>query len=79
MKKLVLYVTGLLLMSTTLVAQQITGVVKDQQGKTLEKATVSLLHQKDSSIVKLVVTKDNVKSALIDSGYYEAGDFTGLE
>lgn len=27
----------------------------------------------------VVVTKDNVKSALIDSGYYEAGDFTGLE
>ena len=27
----------------------------------------------------IVVTKDNVKSALIDSGYYEASDFTGLE
>lgn len=27
----------------------------------------------------VVVTKDNVKAALIDSGYYEAGDFTGLE
>ncbi|MDD3402823.1 MAG: sugar ABC transporter substrate-binding protein [Hespellia sp.] len=26
-----------------------------------------------------VVTKDNVKEALIDSGYYEASEFTGLE
>lgn len=27
----------------------------------------------------IVVTKDNVKEALVDSGYYEASDFTGLE
>ncbi len=27
----------------------------------------------------VVVTKDNVKSALIDSGYYQASDFTGLD
>lgn len=27
----------------------------------------------------VVVTKDNVKEALVDSGYYEASDFTGLE
>lgn len=27
----------------------------------------------------VVVTKDNVKAALIDSGYYEASEFTGLE
>ncbi|MBI5565568.1 MAG: sugar-binding protein [Chloroflexi bacterium] len=31
---------------------------------------------KPSAIV--TVTKDNVKAALIDSGYYQAGDFTGL-
>lgn len=31
---------------------------------------------KQTAIV--VVTKDNVKSALIDSGYYEASEFTGL-
>jgi iron complex outermembrane receptor protein len=59
MKKFVLYVAGLLLMTTTMMAQQVTGVLKDQQGKLLEKATVSLLHQKDSSIVKLVTSKDN--------------------
>ena len=27
----------------------------------------------------VVVTQDNVKSALVDSGYYEASEFTGLE
>ena len=27
----------------------------------------------------VTVDKDNVQSALIDSGYYDAGDFTGLE
>ena len=32
---------------------------------------------KQTAIV--VVTSDNVKSALIDSGYYEASDFTGIE
>jgi putative multiple sugar transport system substrate-binding protein len=32
---------------------------------------------KPSAIV--TVTKDNVKSALIDSGYYKASDFTGLQ
>ena len=32
---------------------------------------------KQTSIV--VVTKDNVKQALIDSGYYEAADFSGIE
>ena len=32
---------------------------------------------KQTSIV--VVTKDNVKQALIDSGYYNSSDFSGLE
>ena len=32
---------------------------------------------KQTSIV--VVTSSNVKQALIDSGYYDASDFTGLE
>lgn len=32
---------------------------------------------KQTNIV--VVTKDNVKAALIDSGYYDASEFTGLE
>lgn len=39
-------------------AQNISGVVKDQQGKGLDKSTVSLLKAKDSSVVKLVVTNE---------------------
>ena len=37
-------------------AQQITGSIKDEQGKTLQGATVSLKRSKDSSVVKLGVT-----------------------
>lgn len=40
----------------TLNAQDISGFIKDAQGKGLEKATVSLLHAKDSSVVKLATT-----------------------
>ena len=31
-----------------------------------------------TAIAVIVVTKDNIKAALIDSGYYQATDFTGL-
>ncbi len=59
MRKLVTIFTGFILMVATVQAQQISGVVKDQQGKGIEKSTVSLLRVKDSSVVKLVVTGDN--------------------
>jgi iron complex outermembrane recepter protein len=56
MRKLVSIFAGLLLIGSVAQAQQVTGVVKDQQGKGLEKSTVSLLNAKDSSVVKLAVT-----------------------
>lgn len=59
MRKLVTILVGILLMGATVQAQQISGLVKDQQGKGLEKSTISLLRAKDSSVVKLVVTGDN--------------------
>ncbi|MBS1608289.1 MAG: TonB-dependent receptor, partial [Bacteroidetes bacterium] len=40
-------------------AQQVTGNVKDQQGKALSNSTVSLLNAKDSSIVKLAASNNN--------------------
>lgn len=43
---------------------QISGTVKDQQGKGLDKSTVSLLNAKDSSVAKLGVTKDDGKFSL---------------
>ena len=59
MRKLVTFFAGFLLISASVQAQLITGVVKDQQGKGLEISTISLLKAKDSSLVKLVLTSDN--------------------
>ncbi|MEO5946517.1 MAG: outer membrane beta-barrel family protein [Chitinophagaceae bacterium] len=59
MRKLVTIFTGFILLAATSKAQQITGTVKDEKGKGLEKATVSLLKAQDSSVVKLVATGDN--------------------
>lgn len=52
------FVFALLALLTTqaLFAQKLTGVVKDQQGKGLDKTTVSLLRAKDSSVAKLAVS-----------------------
>jgi|CXWL01.1.fsa_nt_gi hypothetical protein len=59
MRKLVAIFAGFMLTGATVQAQKVSGVVKDPQGKGLEKSTVSLLRAKDSSVVKLVVTGDN--------------------
>ena len=56
MRKLVSIFTGVLLIGTVAQAQQVTGTVKDQQGKGLEKSTISLLNAKDSSVAKLGVS-----------------------
>jgi hypothetical protein len=40
-------------------AQQVSGNVKDQQGKALSNSTVSLLNAKDSSVVKLAASNNN--------------------
>lgn len=56
MRKLASFLAGFLLLSVVAGAQQITGIVKDQQGKGLEKSTVTLLNAKDSSVVKLAVS-----------------------
>ena len=66
----------------TLAADSVAMAVEILDGK--EPATDSTYNNekidvpaKQTAIV--VVTKDNVKEALVDSGYYEASDFTGLE
>ena len=51
-----MFPTVFVLLSSAAIAQQITGVVKDGQGKGIEMATVSLLTGKDSSVIKLAVT-----------------------
>jgi hypothetical protein len=59
MRKLASLFAGFALLAGVTNAQQVTGVIKDQQGKGLEKSTVSLLNARDSSVVKLSVTSDN--------------------
>ncbi|MET0463719.1 MAG: outer membrane beta-barrel protein [Chitinophagaceae bacterium] len=56
MRKLLTLLTVAVLTTTASFAQKISGAVKDQQGKGLEKTTVSLLKAKDSSVVKLTVS-----------------------
>lgn len=64
MRKLASFFAGFVMLASFAQAQQVSGVVKDQQGKGLEKTTVSLLRAKDSSVVKLVVTGDNGKFSI---------------
>ncbi|HEX7903291.1 MAG TPA: outer membrane beta-barrel protein [Chitinophagaceae bacterium] len=56
MRKFIASFIIFLLFTVAAKAQKISGIVKDQQGKGLEKSTVSLLRAKDSSVVKLAVT-----------------------
>lgn len=53
-------------------AQQISGTVKDQSGKGVDKTTVSLLRAKDSSVAKLSVTDNEGRYsfAQIEAGSY---------
>jgi putative multiple sugar transport system substrate-binding protein len=65
----------------TLVADAITAAIAYLKDTTPEKTTTYNngkidVPAKPSAIV--TVTKDNVKAAIIDSGYYPATDFTGL-
>jgi putative multiple sugar transport system substrate-binding protein len=66
----------------TLVADAITAAVAFLTGGTPEQTAtydngVIEVPAKPSEII--TVTKDNVKEAIVDSGYYPASDFTGLE
>ncbi|MBL0233573.1 MAG: TonB-dependent receptor [Chitinophagaceae bacterium] len=55
MRSLLLF-SVLIYSAFSLNAQEIAGSVKDAQGKALEKATISLLNAKDSSVIKLATT-----------------------
>jgi len=66
----------------TLVADAITAAVAYLEDKTPEKTTTynngkAEIPAKPSVVV--TVDKDNVKAAVIDSGYWPASDFTGLD
>ena len=59
MRKLLVVITVLGLSFSTVQAQKISGLVKDESGKGLEKTTVSLLRAKDSADIKFNATDKN--------------------
>ena len=61
MRKTIINLIAALFVLTSAQAQRVTGTIKDQQGKGLEKSTVSLLRAKDSFVLKLAVTNDDGK------------------
>jgi len=56
MRKSISLLTTFLLLTTVLLAQNISGVVKDAEGKNISNASISLHNAKDSSVAKLAVT-----------------------
>ena len=68
MRKLVLIFGSVFTLSFSASAQKLSGVVKDDQGKGLDKTTISLLRAKDSSVVKLAVTGNDGSFSLETNG-----------
>jgi hypothetical protein len=54
-----MFLIGVVSLNATIHAQTISGTVKDDQGKGLEKTTVTLVRSKDSATVKLNATDKN--------------------
>ncbi|MDP4263930.1 MAG: TonB-dependent receptor [Bacteroidota bacterium] len=59
MRKLFMLLISAVFLNATIQAQKISGIVKDEMGKGLEKTTVTLLRAKDSATVKLNATDKN--------------------
>ncbi|MGZ5220065.1 MAG: carboxypeptidase regulatory-like domain-containing protein, partial [Chitinophagaceae bacterium] len=71
MRKLFTFLLCATIFNSVVSAQKISGIVKDQQGRGLEKTTVSLLRSKDSSVVKLSVTDNDGKFSFeTEAGQY---------
>ena len=66
MKKIVTLLTVFITSLSAVQAQKINGTVKDETGKTLNGATVSLKRAKDSSLVKLGVTPSSGKYEFVN-------------
>src|SRR5688500_5943047 len=80
MKKLILIALHLLFCAAITKAQQVTGSVKDDQGKALSGATVALKKVKDSGLVKLAATNAGGQYSFtsINAGnYFVAVSYTG--
>lgn len=68
MRKMFMLLVAAGLLTSATWAQKISGTVKDDQGKNLEKTTVSLLRAKDSSVVKFGATDKTGVYTFIASG-----------
>ncbi len=62
MKKFIIAFALQIVAASLLNAQQIKGTVKDEKGKLVSAATVSLLQAHDTSVVKLAITNEGVYS-----------------
>ncbi len=60
MKKVLIAIAFQILGMAALKAQLIKGIVKDEQGNLISNATVSLLKESDSSVIKLEISKDGI-------------------
>jgi iron complex outermembrane recepter protein len=80
MRKMMMLVAAQLLIAAAVMAQKTGGTVKDEQGKPLAGATVSLKKAKDSAVVKLAVTNPAGKyefANITPGNYFVAVSFVG--
>ncbi|CAN5623745.1 outer membrane beta-barrel family protein [soil metagenome] len=72
MSKFLSFFAAFLLMAFTTMAQNISGIVKDADGKAVANATVSLHNANDTTVIKLGVTdkEGNYKFTTISKGTY---------
>jgi iron complex outermembrane recepter protein len=80
MQKLIFITLPLLLCAAITKAQEVSGSVRDDQGKALSGATVTLKKTKDSALVKLAATDGSGKygfSGINGGNYFVAISFTG--
>ncbi len=59
MRKIIVFLMSAALITSAVQAQKISGLVKDQQGKVIDKTTVTLLRAKDSVAAKFTVTDNS--------------------
>jgi len=64
MRKLYVFLALLGVSFSSVQAQKVSGLVKDEQGKGLGQSTISLLRTKDSSVVKLAATGNDGKFSI---------------
>ena len=81
MRKLTLLALGILAALVPF-AQQVSGIIKDENGKPVNGSTVSLLNAKDSSVIKFAITKEDGRFRFSDTkkgAYLLSASYVGYE